>query len=628
MTDRRAVADALGRLAFALELLEPLGPLGPLGPLEDPAKPVGPASAARDKGAGPVPAERRLDPAAVTSLAWALRSADHDIVARWRDGGLQRFEGMTTPLYALIDDVLSGRPSPLLARLEADVPPGLLEIRGIKGLGPKKVRALWKELEITSLGELEYACNENRLVELKGFGKKTQEAVLAGIAEIRGRAGLMRLDRALALALPLVEALRRQGALGELAGDARRRKELVAEVKIVTSASIEVAANIKAAAGPKAERVVVVSVPIGGFAWKLAEETGSPEHVEALRTRARRLSIDVETLAVEAVAPEPVAGSRADEPVYEALGLSFTPPERREPGVPLVEKGQARPRLVERRDLTGALHNHTTASDGTATLAEMAAAAAARGLRWLGISDHSHTANYAHGLDAGRLLAQRDEIEAHNRRIRVARGVDGGTDPGPDGGAPVGEPGDVDGEGACVLLHGVESDILADGALDHPDDVLERLDVVIASVHHRHGQQGDVFAARMARAASHPLTDVIGHPTGRLLLSRAPVEYDVSKLLEACASAGCAVELNANPARLDLAERWLAEAKERGVMISIAADAHSTGALDHLDYGVAIARRAGLTPEDVLNARPLVDVLAWLKARRRRRQTEESGAAA
>jgi DNA polymerase (family 10) len=218
---------------------------------------------------------------------------------------------------------------------------------------------------------------------------------------------------------------------------------------------------------------------------------------------------------------------------------------------------------------------------------QMRDAAAARGLAYLAITDHSQSAVYAHGLAAATLSAQKKEARALS-------------------------------DGSCTVLCGVESDILKDGALDYADEVLRALDVVVASVHARFGQKGPDLTARMVAAARHPCTDIVGHPTGRLLLGRAPSEYDVDAFFDACAHSGCALEMNANPARLDLNEKHLAQAKALGIPISIAADAHAVHELDYLEYGVSIARRAGLTPDDVLNARPLVDVKAWIGARRQK----------
>lgn len=585
---RRPVVDALNRIAFAAEVLE----------------------------------DKKLSAKTFTGAAWALRTLEGDFDERWQKGEIP---GVVSSKRVLdvVDRVMRGEPVPLLEELEQRLPPGLFEVRKIPGLGPKKIRTLWQELDISSLGELEYACNENRLVELKGFGKKTQEKVKAAIAELQRTRGHLRLDqmselaeeviarlvaapgveRAVAagglrrgletlgalelLALvpggeptPVVEALR---ALDTAASDADENEEAGP-----ASPSVVVDAGLPRVEHRLRGTAVVVSLCDDAARWgsALVLATGSAAHVAALAARATELGV---TLTPAGLAKDGARLPCPDEDsVYRALGLVGTPPERREEGVPLVLEGKERPRLVRREDLRGALHNHTTASDGTASLEEMRRGAAARGLEYLGITEHSRTASYAGGLDDARLLSQRDEIAKA---------------PAADG---------------CALLHGVESDILQDGSLDYPDEVLAKLDVVIASVHQRYSQRGDDMTARLVKAARNPYTDVVGHPTGRLLLGRPPAEYDVGALLDACREAGCAVELNANPARLDLNERHLAMAKERGLLVSIAADAHSVEALDHLDWGIVVARRAGLAPEHVLNTRGLDEVRAWLSERRAR----------
>jgi DNA polymerase (family X) len=570
--DRRAATEALARVAFAAELLE------------DP----------------------RVDARTASTVAWALRSVEGSTDALFADGAFERIDGMSAPLWAVVDDALHERTPALLDELERLLPRGILELRAIKGLGPKKIRALWKDLEITSVGELEYACRENRLVTLKGFGDKTQASVMEQIAALRAQAGRMRLDDARDRSERLRTLLHAQGAADvHVAGALRRGAELVAALRLVarcdpdaaTRALQTLAADLGEAhvriAREDADgsvRVTMTAGPLRAIVRAVAratqlgvavlDETGGPVHVDLVRSHAAARGVTF--AAIEAT---------TDDAVYDALGLLPTAPERREPGVPLVERGHVTPRLVERADLRGALHNHTDASDGTATLEEMRAAAIARGLAYLGITDHSKSASYAHGLQESALEAQRARIDALNR--------------------------DADGS-RCALLSGVESDILRDGALDYEDHALRPLDVVVASVHNRFGQRGEPMTARMLAAARHPMTDIVGHPTGRLLLGRAPVAYDVSALLAACAERGCAVELNANPARLDLSEQHLAEAKDRGVLVSIAADAHAPDELDALEWGILIARRAGLTPEDVLNTRDLASLRVWLKARRAR----------
>lgn len=535
---RRAASDALTELAFAKELLGDACPFS-------------------------------IDARGTAALAWNVRSAEAPTASP-----MAHLPGMTPLLLAVVDDALASRESPTLQRLKTLLPPGLFELRRVKGLGPKKVLRLWQDLGIESLGELEYACRENRLVTLEGFGEKTQTAVLQQLQTLADEFGLMRRDTATALVAPLVEALRVLGGRVVIAGALRRGAELVDRVVVVTSSPIA-ALVVPARVG------LVWSTPTR-FGVDVIVATGSEAHVAALRERARASGVDFDQITGDDEAA-----------VYAALGLLETPPELREQGS-LIEVGQARPRLVRRQDLLGALHNHTTASDGADDLVTMVKAASDAGLSWFGVSDHSAAAAYAHGLDGPRLAAQRAEIRAL-------------------------------GDTGVVVLSGVESDILKDGRLDLDDDVLAAGDVVVASMHQRYGLSGAPMTGRLVRAARHPLVDVVGHPTGRLLLSRAPADFDVLALLDACAESGAAVELNANPARLDFGERWLREAKARGVLVSIAADAHAREELTNLEHGVAVARRAGLTKDDVLNTRDIGGLRAWLRARRARADVTATG---
>ncbi|MDP2344493.1 MAG: PHP domain-containing protein [Deltaproteobacteria bacterium] len=532
---RRAVADALNELAFCAELL----------------------------------GDARVDPKGCSGIAWAMRSIEvegSDLLS-----ALLRLPDMTPRLAAVVDDALADRSSPFVDELKRQLPAGLFAMRRLKGLGPKKIQKLWTELGIESLGELEYACKENRLITLDGFGEKTQAVLMEQMATAQSESGLMRRDQAERLVSSFLETCASSAGLSglraELAGDLRRGCELVADVVVVTTgpAPAEVAPRVR----------FVASVPAEMFGTALLLATGSDTHLEALRAHAKTKGLELDTIK-----------AKTDDDVYAALGLWPIAPEQREAAVVLVEVGKARPQLVERKDLRGALHNHTTASDGVNTLQEMATAAGAWGLQWMGVSDHSASAVYAHGLDVARLRAQQNDVVAVNKA------------------------------GPVRVLTGVESDILKDGSLDYEDVDLLALDVVVASMHQRYGLKGDLLTARLVKAALHRAVDVVGHPTGRLLLSRPAADFDVSALLEACQRSGCAIELNANPARLDLAERWLREAKERGVLVSIAADAHAVDEFDNLHHGLALARRAGLRAEDVLNTRSVDEVMAWVKARR------------
>ncbi|MBX3245852.1 MAG: hypothetical protein KF901_01580 [Myxococcales bacterium] len=565
--------------------------------------------------------DRRQRP--LQSVAWAMRHLDEDPRELVESGKLAAARGVGPKMVALVADLLDGIEPAIVRELEGDLPRGLFELRRLKGLGAKKIHQLWTELGVTNLAELEHACSENRLVTLQGFGAKTQASLLTQLAALAATAHHRRRDQVAALVGPVLAALEAhpdvQAAL--VLGDYRRGRSLVelpiqiavarrpadaasdapplaprkpldatsdSALDATSDAALadtsEAAASPLHAARPLAdmsegapldvevpqgvELVDVAPDRLGAFA---IARTAAPEHVAALEARARTLGLELDTLR----APD-------EESVYVALGLHPTPSERREAHVPLVQAGRAVTPLVRLEDLRGSLHNHTNASDGAASLEAMRAAATALGHEYLAITEHSVSAFYARGLDALRLETQRAAIET------LAR-------------AP-----------GCALLAGVESDILEDGALDYPPEVLAPLDLVVASVHRRFAHDRDAATRRLVAAARNPHTRVLGHPTGRLLLGRPPVDFDVDAVLEACATAHCAVELNASPHRLDLDAEHLAKAKARGVLVSIAADAHATAELENLRYGVAIARRAGLTAEDVLNTRPLPDLRAWL----------------
>ncbi len=517
-----------------------------------------------------------------------------DLAAARASGELAELKGIGKGILAIVDQVLAGDPVPKLEELRAQIPDGLFAARKLKGLGAKRLRRLWLELDVTSIGELEYACNENRLVELDGFGAGTQAQVLDAIAALRAQSASLRLDHADALAARWIESLLQRPEVErvEVTGALRRRTETVPAVELLV-VSEGINALILGGVARRKDGITwadihtddaAVSVALCPDAelwgaWQVLC-TGSPAHVAMLQQRLPEDddALDAEGLVVRG-APVPCW---EEAEVYRELGLMPTAPERREAGGPVVQIGAARPPLVRRADLRGALHNHTTSSDGIHSLEAMRSAATALGLEYLGISEHSQSAGYAGGLAPSTLLAQVAEIA----------GLD------PDGG--------------CAVLSGIESDILRDGDLDYEDAILAELDVVVASVHTRHRLDRDAATARMVRAARDPRVHVIGHPTGRLLLGRPPTDFDVLAMLDAAAEGGCAMELNGNPQRLDLSVEHLQACRERGVLVSIAADAHSTQALTHLDYGVDQARRAGLTPEDVLNCKPLGDLRQWL----------------
>ncbi len=547
---RRAASNVLSRMAFALEILE-----------------------------GPTPRARTYGAASRTVF-----QLEGDLAELRQSGALDRVRGLGPTCLAVIDDVIAGREPAELQELESKIPEGLFAIRKIKGLGPAKIRALYEGMGITTLGELEHACRENRLVTLPGFGEKTQANVLAGVQAERRHDGLHLRDAALEMANELL-GRSANGARAVIVGDLATGAELVSTIAVLVESAAATREEVPLGEGVSG---IVFRAPTDRFGVVLVRETSDAAHFASLSARAAELgfTLDAQRLAR---AGETVAIA-SDGALYDALDLCVVPVEVRREGTVLARRGHAPRELVARGDIRGALHNHTLASDGTATLAEMRAAAIAWGLSYLGISEHSQSADYARGLTRERIAAQLAEIATMNA------------------------------EGAsCTILGGIESDILADGALDYPDDVLATLEVVIASSHRRFSLDRERSTARMVRAASSPRTDILGHPTGRLLLGRPPLDLDMDALLAACAANGCAVELNGSAHRLDFGVRELGMAKERGILVSIAADAHATGEIaEHLAHGIAVARRAGLTPDDVLNTRPLSALREWLIARRAR----------
>ncbi len=460
--------------------------------------------------------------------------------------------------------------------LMAKVPAGLWEVLRVPGLGSKRVRALYEDLGITGLAELEYACHENRLMELKGFGPKMQENVLNGLIEVKARRGQLLLPDALAEAGPLQQALAGHPLTSrvELAGELRRCCPVVSRLEFVAASSDpeqllralpdvfaaiawEIAESDKRRGKTTGGLSIVVTVcKDEQFAWTWWQATGSEQHV------LQALGDSLGDSQLQRLADE--------QAIYGHLGLAFIPPVLRE-GEEEVAWARANqlPQLVEVADIQGAVHNHTSWSDGVAGLAELAKAAGELGWSYLGIADHSRTAVYAGGLTAERVREQWQAIDQQNAG------------------------------GGVRLLKGIESDILPDGALDYDDELLAGFDYVVASVHSQLRQPQEVLMARLLRALRHPSTTILGHPTNRLLLGRAESAVDMQQLIAEAAKLGKALELNANPHRLDLDWHWCRQAQRAGVKIAINPDAHRVSGLGDVQYGVMVAQKAGLTKSDL-----------------------------
>lgn len=550
--------------------------------------------------------------------ARALEAIEEDALGRLVSSGeLGTVRGIGDALAKKIIELHATGRLGFYERLLQEVPPGLVEMLDIPGLGAKKIRALQARLGIESIAALRAACEAGRVAELDGFGEKSQAKILTGIRnrEAYGKRHLW--WDAWRQASPILEGLRSlpQVLRAEVAGSLRRGMETVGDIDFIVAAGgvapvvdwftgLEAVAEVTARGDTKASvrlknglQADLRLVSEEQFASALHHFTGSKDHNIQMRQRALARGLSLSEWGLTPVSGEgaSVAPSAACAPlreeadVFAALGLAFIPPELREGlgEIEVAERDQL-PTLVELSDLRGAFHCHTTASDGSNTLREMAAAAEALGWEYLGIADHSVSSFQAHGLDAGRLLAQAAEIRELNAQGRYR----------------------------THLFTGVECDILSDGSLDYPTEVLGQLDYVVVSVHNAFAQDEETMTRRIIRALEQPCVTMLGHPTGRLLLKRDGYRVDLARVIDAALANGVIIELNASPARLDLDWRLWRRAAERGLLCSINPDAHDTDALSFVAGGVRSARKGWLEPRHVFNSRTLAEVAAHFASRR------------
>ncbi|PRD48597.1 DNA polymerase/3'-5' exonuclease PolX [Sphingobacterium haloxyli] len=488
--------------------------------------------------------------------------------------------------------ILESGSFPELDDLIAQTPPGVMAMLTIKGLGPKKIRSIWKDLGIESIGELLYACNENRLMEAKGFGLKTQEEIRKSIEFSNANQGLFLYAKVEKIAAILLGNLvshfpEKQHAF---TGEIRRKCEIIASVDILTTCSISEIRSFLA------ETPVYTTEEYEDTAIQLTDELGVRYRIQS--TPEERFAIDLllttgseihikELQAIQADIPE----LASEEAIYEALGLSYIEPELREGSgeINWAKNGEL-PELITYADLKGTLHNHSTYSDGVHSLEQMATYCKDElGLSYFGICDHSKTAVYASGLPIERVKEQWIEIERLNHKLAPFR-----------------------------IFRGIESDILSDGSLDYPDDILAKFDFVVASIHSNLRMDEEKATQRLITAIENPYTTILGHPTGRLLLSRPGYPIDYKKVIDACAANQVVIEINANPLRLDLDWRWQRYALEKGVLLSINPDAHRTEGLTDMQYGVYVARKGGLSPRRCLNAFTLEEIEQYFVQRKKR----------
>jgi DNA polymerase (family X) len=526
-----------------------------------------------------------------------------------RSGKLRSLKGIGAALAEKINELVTTGRLTYYETLKQQVPAGLLEMLTIPGMGPKKVKAIYDQLSITTVGELEYACHENRLVELPGFGRKTQENILKGIDGLKQHRGQYLCHEAMQVARHLLDAFTASELTVRvaLAGSLRRRQEVVDQVDLVASTSQEERLRTTIARLPLVGEVLInepshLSVRLQGgvkaairlvdeaaFPFALHALTGNQAYLVAIQAHARQRGYVLDEHGLRR-GNERVA-CHEEEAIFAALGLSYIPPELREGlgEITGAERGTL-PRLIVEQDIQGVFHVHSTWSDGMATIEEMARTAQGLGYCYLGLSDHSQSARYANGLDPDRVREQHRTID------RVNEMLDG-----------------------ITILKGSEVDILPDGSLDYPDDLLRQMDFVVASVHSRFNMPQAEMTARLIKAMHNPYVTMIGHLTGRLLLARQGYALDIDAIIAEAMRLGVIIELNANPHRLDLDWRHLRAAYGQGLLTSINPDAHSPDGLRDMIYGVGIARKGGVTAEHVLNTRGLQDVQDWLAQRRRAR---------
>lgn len=546
--------------------------------------------------------------------AETLTEYEREVQVVWREGGIKGLRGIPGVGEAIaekIDELLRTGRLGFYDKLTTEVPASLVELLGVPDLGPKKVALFWKQLNITTLAELEQAAKEGKLRALPGMGAKSEAKILAGLATLARRAGVTRrpAGEAWAVAQALVEFLRGLPGVqaATFAGSLRRRRSTIGDVDLLVAAVEATPIMAAFAQQPQVARVLgqgptktsveltnglqadLRVLPPERFGTLLQYFTGSQAHNVKLRELALQKGFSLSEHALTRLSDEGEVLCATEVEVYAALDLPYIPPELREDRGELLAAQQGRlPALLTVADLQSDLHTHSTWSDGQASIREMALAAQARGRRVLAVTDHSQSLGVANGLTPERLRAQREEINAVQAELGAG----------------------------FLLLQGSEIEIRADGQLDFTDEVLAELDIVVASLHTSLRQPRAQVTARLLQAIQNPNVDIIGHPTGRLLPDRAGADLDMDVILQAAAQHGVALEINANPARLDLDDPLARRALELGCLLAINTDAHRPGEFDLVHFGVGIARRAWATPEQVINTWAPERLRAWLEKRK------------
>lgn len=484
---------------------------------------------------------------------------------------LEKIEGIGKGIASKINELQTTGTLKELSEMVTKTPVGVIDMLGIKGIGPKKVGQLWRELQIESVGELLYACNENRLISLKGFGTKTQEQVKKQIEFYQSNQGKFHFASLEDFANELVEIVKKKykTELVSLTGEMRRKSEIIHKIEIVIATDQQV--DVNALENKYGVELHIISCKPEDFYATLFRTTAHEEHLKQL---------GVSTVQQPA----------SEKEIYQGYQLTYIEPELRE-GLNEIELARTNklPRLIEFTDLRGILHNHSTYSDGIHSLKEMAEHCKKLGYEYLGICDHSQSAFYANGLKPDRVAEQQHEIDQLNEQLHPFK-----------------------------IFKGIESDILNDGSLDYPVDVLKTFDFIVASIHSNLKMNEEKATARIIKAIENPYTTILGHPTGRLLLSRAGYPIDHKKIIDACAANDVVIELNSHPYRLDIDWRWIPYCMEKGVKISINPDAHEKNGYNDMKYGTYVARKGRLTKEMCFNTLSREEMDVYFKNKKNR----------
>jgi DNA polymerase (family X) len=536
--------------------------------------------------------------------AQTLETLSEDVTVLAARGTLQSLPGIGKDLAAKIQEYLATGRMARLESLREGLPATFLPLLEIRGLGPKTARALFEQIGIESIEQLEEACRSKRIIGVAGVRERTCENILKSIAAFKAGHTRVLLPTAQTVASQVAQALRSRGGVErlEIAGSLRRMRESVKDVDILVTSTeplrvietlaslpsvIEVTGRGETKASVRHQEGLAIDLRVvepAAFGAALQYFTGSKEHNVRLRQLAIQRGLKLSEYGVFDEASGARVAGATEEDVYGAVGLPWIPPELREDGGEFDAAREGRlPRLVEPRDLRGDLHAHTDWSDGHHPLEKLVEAAEARGYEYVIVSDHSRSLTIARGLSLDELRAQRARIRELQARHRIR------------------------------ILTGSECDILEDGTMDFPDEVLAELDVVLGAVHSRFKQSREAMTARIVRALANPHVDILAHPTGRKITSRQPYDVDMEAVFAAAKAHGKAIEINASPDRLDMSDVHARRAAELGIPVVINTDTHYLSNLDWTELGCAVARRAWIGPDQVLNTRPLEELLAWTR---------------